>query len=78
MLGKLSDQRGLWDADHLDLAGQDSFCGRLVGLRRHLFRDEDLAALYARYLAESLKGTAEIDWDEPTAVAVLLGKAPDA
>ncbi len=50
MLGKRSDQRGLWKADHLnlDLVGRDSFYGRLAGWRGLLFRDEDFAALYCR------------------------------
>ena len=50
MLGKRSDQRGLWEADHLylDLVGRDSFYGRLAGLRGQLFGDEDFAALYCR------------------------------
>ena len=50
MLGKRSDQRGLWEADHLylDLVGRDSFYGRLAGLREQLFRDEDFAALYCQ------------------------------
>ena len=50
MLGKRSDQRGLFEADHLylDLVGRDSFYGRLAGLRGQLFRDEDFAALYCR------------------------------
>ena len=79
MLGKRSDQRGLWEADHLylDLVGRDSFCGRLAGLRGQLFRDEDFATLYARYLAASLKGTAEIDWDEPTAGEAFLAEIED-
>ena len=79
MLGKRSDQRGLWEADHLylDLVGRDSFCGRLAGLRGQLFLDEDFAALYARYLAASLKGTAEIDWDEPTAGEAFLAEMED-
>ena len=65
MLDKRSDQRGLWEAAHLylDLVGWESFCGRLVGLRGQLFRDENFAALYALYLAASPKVTAEIDWD---------------
>ncbi len=35
MLGKRSDQRGLFEADHLylELVGRDSFYGRLAGLR---------------------------------------------
>ena len=50
MLGKRSDQRGLFEADplYLDLVGRDSFYGRLAGLRGQLFRDEDFAALYCR------------------------------
>ena len=50
MLGKRSDQRGLWEADHLylDLVGRDSFYGPLAGLRGWLFRDGDFAALYCR------------------------------
>ncbi len=50
MLGKRSDQRGLFEADHLylDLVGRDSFYGRLAGLRGQLFRDEDFAVLYCR------------------------------
>ncbi len=50
MLGKRSDQRGLFEADHLylDLVGRDSFYGRLAGLRGQLFRDKDFAALYCR------------------------------
>ena len=50
MLGKRSDQRGLWEADHLylELVGRDSFYGRLAGLRGQLFRDEDFAALHCR------------------------------
>ncbi len=50
MLGRRSDQRGLFEADHLylDLVGRESFYGRLVGLRGQLFRDEDCAALYCR------------------------------
>ena len=49
-MGKRSDQRGLFEADHLylDLVGRDSFYGRLAGLRGQLFRDEDYAALYGR------------------------------
>ena len=50
MLGKRSDQRGLFEAVHLylDLAGRDSFYGRLAGLRGQMFRDEDFASLYCR------------------------------
>ena len=50
MLGKQLDQRGLWEADHLDLdlVSRDSFYGLLAGLRVQLFREEDFAALYCR------------------------------
>ena len=50
MLGKRSDRRVLFEADHLylDLVGRDSFYGWLAGLRRQLFRDEDFAAFYCR------------------------------
>ena len=42
-------------------------------------KDRELAAWaegqgYARYLATSLKGTAEIDWDEPTAREAFLAE----
>ena len=50
MWGQGSDQRELWEADHLyvNLVGQDSFYSRLAALRVQLFRDEDFAALYRR------------------------------
>jgi len=48
MLGKRSDQRGLFEADHLylDFVGRDSFYGFLASQRGKLFRDEDFAKLY--------------------------------
>lgn len=48
MLGKRSDQRGLFEADHLylDFVGRGSFYGFLAGQRGKLFRDEDFAKLY--------------------------------
>jgi hypothetical protein len=48
MLGKRSDQRGLFEADHLylDFVGRDSFYGFLASQRGQLFRDEDFKALY--------------------------------
>ena len=48
MLGERSDQRGLWEADHLylDLVGRDTFYGLLASLRGQLFRDADFAELY--------------------------------
>ncbi|MHB1131505.1 MAG: hypothetical protein ACYC4L_03865 [Chloroflexota bacterium] len=49
MLGKRSDQRGLFEADHLclDYVGRDSFYGFLASQRGQLFRDEEFAALNA-------------------------------
>ena len=48
MLGRRSDQRGLFEADHLylDFVGRDSFYGFLAQERGRLFRDEEFAALY--------------------------------
>ncbi len=48
MLGKRSDQHGLFEADHLylDFVGRDSFYGFLASQRGKLFRDEDFAKLY--------------------------------
>ena len=48
MLGKRSDQRGLWEADrlYLDYVGQDTFYGLLASLRGRLFRDDDFADIY--------------------------------
>jgi hypothetical protein len=48
MLGKRSDQRGLFEADHLylDFVGRDSFYGFLAGQRGQMFRDDEFAALY--------------------------------
>ena len=48
MRGKRSDQRGLFEADHLylDFVGPDTFYGFLAGQRGQMFRDEDDAALY--------------------------------
>jgi IS5 family transposase/transposase len=48
MLGKRSDQRGLFEADHLylDFVGRDTFYGFLASQRGQLFRDEEFAALY--------------------------------
>jgi len=48
MLGKRSEQRGLFEADHLylDFVGRDSFYGFLARERGRLFRDEEFAALY--------------------------------
>ena len=48
MLGKRSDQRGLWEADrlYLDHVGRDTFYGLLASLRGRLFRGADFAAFY--------------------------------
>ena len=48
MLGERSDQRGLWETDHLclELVGRDTFYGLLASLRGQLFRDADFAELY--------------------------------
>ena len=48
MLGKQSDQRGLWEADSLYLGhvGRGSFYGLLALMRGKLFRDEDFTELY--------------------------------
>lgn len=48
MLGKRSDQRGLFEADHLylDFVGRETFYGFLASQRGQLFRDDDFAALY--------------------------------
>ena len=48
MLGKRSDQKGLWEADrlYLDYVGKDTFYGLLPSLRGQLFSDDDLAEIY--------------------------------
>lgn len=48
MLGRQSDQRGLWEADslYIDHVGRGSFYGLLASMRGTLFRDEDFAELY--------------------------------
>ena len=48
MLGKQSDQRGLWEADslYIDHVGRGSFYGLLASLRGQLFRDEEFGELY--------------------------------
>ncbi len=50
MLGKRSQQRGMFEADHLylDFVGPDTFYGFLARHRSELFRDEDFAMLYCR------------------------------
>ena len=48
MLGKRSDQRGYWEADHLyvEHVGLHSFYGFLASMRGQFFRDEEFANLY--------------------------------
>ena len=48
MLGKRSDQKGLWEADrlYLDYVGQDTCYGLLASLRGQLFSDDDFAEIY--------------------------------
>ena len=49
MLGRRSDQRALFEADHLygEMVGRGSFYGFLAEQRGELFRDEEFAGLYA-------------------------------
>jgi len=48
MLGERTDQRGLFEADHMYLehVGRHSFYGFLALMRGKLFRDEEFASLY--------------------------------
>ena len=48
MLGLRSDQRGLFEADHLylDYVGRDTFYGFLASRRGELFQDKEFAELY--------------------------------
>ena len=48
MLGVRSEQRGVLEADRLNLdhVGRHSLCGFLVSMRGQLFRDEAFAELY--------------------------------
>ena len=48
MLGKRSDQKGLWEADrlYLDYVGKDTFYSLLASLRGQLFSDDDFAEIY--------------------------------
>jgi len=48
MLGSRSDQRGLYEADHLylDYVGKGTFYGFLASQRGRLFHDEEFAGLY--------------------------------
>jgi hypothetical protein len=49
MLSRRSNQRGLFEGDHLwlDHVGRRSFYGVLAGERGQLFRDDDFAELYS-------------------------------
>ena len=51
MLGKRSDQKGLWEADrlYLDYVGKDTFYGLLASLRGQLFSDDDFAEIYCQW-----------------------------
>ena len=48
MLGKRSEQKGLWEADrlYLDYMGKDTFYGLLAALRGQLFSDDDFTEIY--------------------------------
>ena len=48
MLGKRSEQKGLWEADrlYLDYVGKDTCYGLLASLRGQLFSDDDFAEIY--------------------------------
>ena len=48
MLGKRSEQKGLWEADrlYLDYVGKDTFYGLLASLRGQLFSDDDFTEIY--------------------------------
>jgi len=48
MLGKRSDQRGLFEADqlYLDFVGRETFYGFLASQRGQMFHDEEFAELY--------------------------------
>ena len=50
MLGLRSDQRGLFEADHLylDFVGHESFYGFLASQRGQLFRDEEFIEFYCQ------------------------------
>jgi len=65
MLSLRSDQRGLFESDHLwlDHVGRNSFYGFLAGQRGELFKDEEFAELYSR------------DWGRPSVPPSLLATA---
>ena len=57
MLGKRSDQRGLFESDQLfvELVKTDSFYGKLAALQGQLFRDEEFADFYCEDNGRSSK-----------------------
>jgi hypothetical protein len=65
MLSLRTDQRGLFESDHLwlDHVGRNSFYGFLASQRGELFKDEDFAELYSR------------DWGRPSVPPSLLATA---
>ena len=56
MLGKRSDQKGLWEADrlYLDYVGKDTFYGLLASLRGQLFA----MTISPRSTVRTMAGTA--------------------
>ena len=52
MLGKRSDQKGLWEADrlYLNYVGKDTFYGLLASLWGQLFSDDDFAEIYCDFV----------------------------
>jgi hypothetical protein len=65
MLSLRTDQRGLFESDHLWLehVGRNSFYGFLAGQRGELFKDEEFAELYSQ------------DWGRPSVPPSLLATA---
>lgn len=65
MLSLRTDQRGLFESDHLwlDHVGRNSFYGFLANQRGELFKDEEFAELYSR------------DWGRPSVPPSLLATA---
>lgn len=65
MLSLRTDQRGLFESDHLwlDHVGRNSFYGFLAKQRGELFKDEEFAELYSR------------DWGRPSVPPSLLATA---
>ncbi len=65
MLSLRTDQRGLFESDHLwlDHVGRNSFYGFLASQRGELFKDEEFAELYSR------------DWGRPSVPPSLLATA---